>query len=229
MFVVRPYFRQWTPPEFSATLPPTGTGDLARRVGGVVEAFVLDRLGNAEIGDPGLGDDAAIVVVDFEDAVEFAETENDPISERQGATGERRAGAAWHDLDALIVTIAEDRRHLVRRFRQDDDERQLAVGRQAIALVRAQSLGFDDHTVVGNDPAHHLGNLGSPREDIRIRFRHAHDRGLRFLPAAAHSKPYARPHKSKTAPVARSGPQKQNHAGGMVIEGVLWMTTRAAV
>ena len=78
-----------------------GTGDLARRIGRVVEAPVLDGVGNAQVGDARLGDDDAVLVIDVEDPVELAEPHGDAVGERQGAPGEGRAGAAGNDLDAF--------------------------------------------------------------------------------------------------------------------------------
>ena len=85
-----------------------GAGDLRGGVGGVVEALVLDGLGDAEIGDAGLGGDGAVLVVDVEDAVELAQAQDDAVGERQGAAGERGAGAARDDLDLLGVAEAQD-------------------------------------------------------------------------------------------------------------------------
>ena len=78
-------------------------GDLRGRVGGVVEARVLDRGGDAEVGHAGLGDHAAVLEVDLEDAVELAQAEHDAIGQRQGAARERGAGAPRHDLDPFPV------------------------------------------------------------------------------------------------------------------------------
>ena len=87
-----------------------GAGDLRGRVGRVVEARVLDRLGDAEVGHAGLGDDGAVLEVDVEDPVELAQAQHDAVGERQGAARERGAGAARHDLDPLGVAEAQDRR-----------------------------------------------------------------------------------------------------------------------
>ena len=76
------------PPEFSATLPPTGAGDLAGRVGRIKKAFRLDRAGDGQIGDAGFDHHTAIVEVDFEDPVHTAQTDQDPVGARQRATGQ---------------------------------------------------------------------------------------------------------------------------------------------
>ncbi len=62
-----------------------GAGDLARRIGGVVEALVLHRPGDAEVGDAGLGDHAAVVEIDFQDPVEPGHRQQHAVGQRQGA------------------------------------------------------------------------------------------------------------------------------------------------
>ena len=90
-------------------IAPDRAGDLARRVGRVIKPGTLDRMGDREIGHPGLDDDAAVVVVDIEDAVELGHAEEDPVGQRQGATRQRGAGAARHDLHPLGLAIAQHR------------------------------------------------------------------------------------------------------------------------
>ena len=63
------------------------TGDLARRIGCIVEAAFGDGIGNGQIGDPRLGRHAAVVIVDLEDTVELAEAEQDAVGQRQRAPG----------------------------------------------------------------------------------------------------------------------------------------------
>ena len=61
---VRPYFRQCTPPEFSATLPPMRAGDLAGRVGRVVQAVRRGGLADREVAHAALHDRRARERVD---------------------------------------------------------------------------------------------------------------------------------------------------------------------
>src|SRR5690606_30805099 len=68
-----------------------GAGDLRGRVRRVIEAFMLHRLGDAQVGDTRLRDHNTVGIVDLEDAVELAHHEQDRILERQGAAGKRRA------------------------------------------------------------------------------------------------------------------------------------------
>ena len=66
---VRPYFRQCTPPEFSATLPPMRAGDLAGGIGRVVQAVGRGRLGDRQVAHAGLHARGARDGIDLEDAL----------------------------------------------------------------------------------------------------------------------------------------------------------------
>ena len=63
------------------------------------------RLADRKVGDAGLGDNDAIVEIDLADALEFAESQQHAVGERQRAAGQRGAGAARHHLDALRMAI----------------------------------------------------------------------------------------------------------------------------
>jgi hypothetical protein len=56
--------------------------DLARRIRRVIEAGVLDGLGDRQIGAAGLGHNASIIAIDLEDAVKLCHAKKDAISER---------------------------------------------------------------------------------------------------------------------------------------------------
>ncbi len=60
-------------------------GDLRGRIGRVVEAGMLDRLRDREIGYPGLDHGDTVVVVDLKDAIEFGHAEQHAVTERQRA------------------------------------------------------------------------------------------------------------------------------------------------
>ena len=77
-----------------------GAGELRGRVGRVEEAVGPDRFGDREIGDAGLDPRVAVGEVDLEDAVHLGQAEDDRVLLRDGAAGERGAGAARHDVDA---------------------------------------------------------------------------------------------------------------------------------
>ena len=157
------------------------TGNLARRIGRVIETLVLDGLGQAQVGDPGLGDDAAVLPVDLQDFVELAHGQGNAVCDRQGPAGQRGAGPARHHFDAGFVAVLQNFRHLLDGFGQDHDQRQLAVGRQTVAFVDAQCILVDDDAVAGHDPAHGGDDLVAAGYDGLIRIGHSHDgRSLAF-------------------------------------------------
>ena len=152
-------------------------GDLARRVGRIVEARLRDRIRDAEVGHARLRDHAAVLEVDLEDPVELAEPQHDPVGERQSAARERGAGAARHDLDPLGIAQAQDLGHLRGGLGQHDRHRHRAVGREAIALIGAQLVLGRDHPLARHDlpqAQHDLRALGERR---RVGLRHAHRGG----------------------------------------------------
>ena len=100
LLVVTPYLRQCAPPEFIADVAADRAGELRGRIGRVEEAVGADRLGNREIGDAGLDPRIAVGEVDLEDAAHLGQADDDRVFLRDGAAGERRAGAARHDIDA---------------------------------------------------------------------------------------------------------------------------------
>jgi hypothetical protein len=149
-------------------------GDLRGRVGGVVETVGLDRVGDAEVGHAGLGDDAAVVIVDLEDPVELGEPQQHPVGERQRAPRQRRAAAARHHRHARLVAILQDPADLLGGFRQHHDQRHLAIGGEPVALVGAQLLVGIDHALAGHDVAQARNDLGAPLEHVTVRRGHLH-------------------------------------------------------
>ena len=110
-------------------IPADRAGDLARRVGRIVEAQILHRVGDAEIGHARLSDHAAVGHVDVENLVELAHAKKDAVGKRQGAARERRSGAARDDLDFVGGAIAQDLDDLRRRLRKHGDHGRLPIGR----------------------------------------------------------------------------------------------------
>jgi len=155
-----------------------GAGDLARRIGGVVEAGPLHRLGDAKVGDPRLSADGAVLVVDLQDAVELAEPEHDAVGERQGAARERGPGPARHHLDAAPVAQTEDRRDLGRGLRQHDQERPLPVGGQAVGFVSPKLVLGDDDAVRLNDGMQVLDQRLALLQNGGFGHRHLHGASL---------------------------------------------------
>ena len=85
-----------------------GAGDLAGRIGRIIKAFAFDRAGDGGIGDARLQGDAAIFVIDLEDAAHPPHADQDAVGARQRAAGERGARAARHDRHARLGGIAQN-------------------------------------------------------------------------------------------------------------------------
>ena len=151
---VRPYFRQCTPPEFSATLPPMRAGHLRGGVGRVVQAEGGRRLakspGCARRAAPGqcrrCGSMSRI-------RLNRARLSSTPSAQRQGAAGKAGAGAARHHRHVQRVTDAHDGLDLLHRFRHRHQHRQLLENRQPVALVRAHGLFVGEHGLGGQQRA----------------------------------------------------------------------------
>ena len=71
---------------------------------------------------PACTDGAAVGVVDVEDLVHPHHADDDGVCHRQRAAGERGAGAARHDADAVLVAVAQHGGDLFGGFRQGDGE-----------------------------------------------------------------------------------------------------------
>ena len=153
-----------------------GAGDLARRVGRVVEAGVPDRLGDGEVGDARLDHGAAVSVIDVEDAVELRHAEHDAVGKRQRAPREPGAGAPRHHLDAALPARPEDARDLAGGAGQDDHHGKLTVGGEAVAFVGVQRVLVDDHRLGGQERAQRLGKVRAPGQRVAVGLGHLHGR-----------------------------------------------------
>ena len=150
------------------------TGDLAGRVGRIVEAAILDRAGDGQIGHPRLHHRHAAVIVNIQHLIELGQAQQDPVFQRQGPARQRGPRPARHHLDPRRVTPAQDRRHLRRRFGQDHDQRHLAIGRQPIGLIGPQRGRIRDHPLTRHNPPQGRHNLPPPRQNRPIGHRHLH-------------------------------------------------------
>ena len=149
-------------------------GDLRAGIGGVIEAFVLDRLGDAEVGDPRLHAGAAVGVVDLENAVELAHGQQDRVAHRHRPARQRGAAAARHDLHLVVLAVAQDGGHLGHRLGQHHDQRHLPVGRQRIAFVGAHAVEIVDDALAPDDGAQRGDDLRPAGENGGIERRHLH-------------------------------------------------------
>ena len=132
-------------------IPADRAGDLARRVGRIVEAQTLHGVGDAEIGHARLSDHAAVGHVDVEDLVELAHAEKNAVGKRQGAARERRSGAARDDLDFVGGAIAQDIDNLRRRLRKHGDHRRLPIGGKPVAFEGAQFVLLVDDALARDE------------------------------------------------------------------------------
>jgi len=105
----------------------------------------------------GLDDDALVGDVDFEEADEPREADDDAAFDGEGAAGEAGAGAAGDEGDRVVVAEADELLDLFRGRREDDRGGDDAKIGQPVALVGAQLLRSDDQPFVADDPAERLG------------------------------------------------------------------------
>jgi hypothetical protein len=105
-----------------------GAGDLAARVGRVVQAQRRGGLADGEVAHAALHAGRAGQRVDGQDLVELRQRQRDAQFMRHRAAGQARAGAARDDRHAQGVAGLEHRRHLRLGLRQRHGQRALAVG-----------------------------------------------------------------------------------------------------
>ena len=125
---------------------------------------------------PGLRDDAAIVEVDLEDPVEFPQPQQHAVGQWQGAARKRRSGAARDDLYASLAAVLEDRCDLLRGLGQNDDEGNLPVGGEPVALVGLHLLRRGDNALRRQQAPEVGDDLIAGPEYGTVRFGHAHGR-----------------------------------------------------
>jgi hypothetical protein len=148
-----------------------GAGDLRRRIGRVIEAGVLHRLADGEIGDARLDDGDPVVEIKRADVIELGHAEKDGVAERQRAPRQRGARPARDHLDALGMTETEHGRDLFGGFRQHDHHRKLAIGGEAIALVRPHGALHGDDPLAGDHALERRNDFSAAGEHVRIRER----------------------------------------------------------
>ncbi len=117
---------------------------LARRIRCVEEALCRDGARDVEIRDAGLDDDALTREVDLEDPVHPCERHDDAACHGRRTAGEAGARPARDERDLLAVAGAEYRLHVLRRAGKNDELRNRAVPRQAVALIDAELLRLGD-------------------------------------------------------------------------------------
>ncbi len=81
---------------------------LRRGIGRVEIALRLDAVGDVEIEDAGLDDDAGVGEIDFEDAVHAREADDDAVFDGERAAAEAGAGAARDEGNFFAMAEAEN-------------------------------------------------------------------------------------------------------------------------
>jgi hypothetical protein len=140
-----------------------GAGDLARRIGRVVQAEGRGGLADGQVAHARLHDRRARVRVKLDDAVELRQRQQHAGLVRQRAAAQPGAGAARHHRCAELVARAQHLYHLGFSLRQCHHHRHLPVQRQAVALVRAGVLLAEQQRVRGQQRTqrgHHLALAG---------------------------------------------------------------------
>jgi hypothetical protein len=126
-------------------------GDLRRRIGRIIKILVRDGLTDRQIGHAGLDHSHAVVEVDFTNALELAEPEQNTIGQRQRAARQRGARPARHDLDAVVMAVFQDLRDLLGGVRKHHNHRRLAVGSERIGLVGLHFPCRGNHALARHD------------------------------------------------------------------------------
>ncbi|MNS60102.1 hypothetical protein D3C72_930810 [compost metagenome] len=122
-----------------------GAGDLRGRVGCVIEIVRRGGLGDGQVAHAGLDHGGARIGIDREDALELGQRQHQPAGDGHRPAREARAGAARHHRHPEFVAQAQDGADLLLGVGQHYGLGHLAVGGQAVALVRHGVLGLPEH------------------------------------------------------------------------------------
>jgi hypothetical protein len=146
-------------------------GDLARRVGRVVQPVRRGGLADRDVAHAALHTRRARERIDRDDAVELREAQSRAEPVRQRAARQPGARTARDDRHVEPVAGAQHRGDLLFGLGQRDDERPLAIGGQPVALVRRRVLGLPQQRM-GRQHAGQLGDdLRAPRRAVRLGVR----------------------------------------------------------
>ena len=118
------------------------TGDLAGRIGRVIQAVWRGRFRDRRVAHARLYARHARERIDVQDALHLRHHQQQALCVGQGAAGEAGPGAAEHDRHAAFVADAQDFADLVFRFRQGYEQRHALIGGHAIAFEGLQVLAF---------------------------------------------------------------------------------------
>jgi hypothetical protein len=135
-------------------------GDLARRIGRVVQAVRRRGLADGEVAHAALHARRARERIDVEDAVELGEAQRHAQPVRQRAARKPRARAARHHRHVEPVARAQHRGDLLLALGQGDDERMLAIGGQSVAFVGRDVLALPEQRARGQQRRQRADDLG---------------------------------------------------------------------
>ncbi|CAI8810606.1 hypothetical protein EMIT0373P_20256 [Pseudomonas chlororaphis] len=133
-----------------------GTGDLRRRVGGVVQAERRGSLGDRQVAHPGLDPRGAGGGVDMQDLVEARHHQQHALFQGQGAAGQAGAGTPGDHRHAAFMADPQQFLHLLDMPRQSHQHRRGAVGRKAVAFVGFEVFALVQEIQVGQALAQYL-------------------------------------------------------------------------
>jgi hypothetical protein len=104
-----------------------GAGALARGVGRIEEAAVLDGERDVEVHNAGLDDCPLVLVIELEDAIHAREGDHNSALAWDRTAGEAGAGAPAYERDAEFLRDAHDADDVLGRAREDDEIRAVLV------------------------------------------------------------------------------------------------------
>ena len=105
------------------------------------------RFGDGQVGNAWLHPCHTVVGVDVQNAIEFCQAQYDPVGQRHGAAGQAGTRSARHYRYTVFRAQGERTAYLCFCFRDDNGHRQLAIGGQRIAFIRAQIFRVVQYTL----------------------------------------------------------------------------------
>jgi hypothetical protein len=136
-----------------------GAGDLARRIGRVVQAEGRGDIGDRCVAHPRLHDCDARARIEPHDPHELRHGEQHAVAQRQRAARKAGAGAARHHRNAACRASLEDALDLLLGLGERHDHRHPPIGGKPVAFIGPGVFLFPQHGALRHElaqPAHHL-------------------------------------------------------------------------
>ena len=133
---------------------------LRRGIGGVEVSVGCDLLRDAGVDDAGFDDDALVGEIDFEDAREAREADNDAAFDGKRAAAEAGAGAARDESGSCGERRLDDGLHLFASRGDDDRAGHHAEVGEAVALVGAKLVRPGDESGLANNLPQFVDEMG---------------------------------------------------------------------